>query len=365
MMTTQPDAGDIVELIAEADRWLTVYEPDEEAQSHPAYLIRHLIAEIDRLRATIPIPEELDGPWWTDPLGNRHNDCCFECGEPLGLFCHTCRHPETDDILGSTQPSADAAGEGWIRTLILLKQLAGNSLMMPLGRLALIESVITHKLVACQDPTHWMPAPAPPTEPAGRLEGGGGNDRSAATAEGGAGAAVSSSTQPSADAAGEWVLVPREPTREMLVTAALADVPWEYEETETGATVWGPFVLELSGPNKDSRAKEIVAAIYRAMLSASPSPTWGDEQRDEWRPISDSEPAQSRIVLLAYWRDDPGDWVIHSGDRGPPRNDRWDDDTYTPWHMDGRSLKAWDHLPTHWRPLPPPPRAALSALQEG
>lgn len=62
------------------------------------------------------------------------------------------------------------------------------------------------------------------------------------------------------------VCVPEEPTQAMCECAATADVPWEYVETSSGQVVAGPFALELSGPNKIDRAKEIVAALYRAMI---------------------------------------------------------------------------------------------------
>lgn len=86
-----------------------------------------------------------------------------------------------------------------------------------------------------------------------------------------------------------------------------------------------------------------------------------------WKLISATEPTPGKVVLLAFYRPDPGDWVIATGDRGPPKNERWDDDDYTGWHMEGRSLKAWDHIPTHWQPLPVAPgvEPAHPAMIEG
>ncbi len=31
---------------------------------------------------------------------------------------------------------------------------------------------------------------------------------------------------------------------------------------------------------------------------------------------------------------------------------------FTPWRWDGRQLKVYDHQPTHWMPLPLPPKRA-------
>lgn len=112
-------------------------------------------------------------------------------------------------------------------------------------------------------------------------------------------------------------------------------------------------------PNRDAfTPREVVTAseeIARQIAALLPKPEAVGDGDAGWRPISEAEPPPGRVVLLAYHRDDPGDWIIASGHRGAPKNDRWDDDAYTPWRMDGRSLKAWDHLPTYWRPLPPPP----------
>lgn len=73
-----------------------------------------------------------------------------------------------------------------------------------------------------------------------------------------------------------WRLMPTEATPEMLDAGHMADVPWEFEELD-GTPVLGPFALEISGPNKPDRAKDIVAYLYRAMIAAAPPVPEGEE----------------------------------------------------------------------------------------
>ena len=73
-----------------------------------------------------------------------------------------------------------------------------------------------------------------------------------------------------------WRLMPTEATPEMLDAGHMADVPWEFEELD-GTPELGPFALEISGPNKPDRAKDIVAYLYRAMIAAAPPVPEGEE----------------------------------------------------------------------------------------
>jgi hypothetical protein len=61
----------------------------------------------------------------------------------------------------------------------------------------------------------------------------------------------------------------REPTETMVDIGSTTDVPWEWEDAATGHVAEGPFALELSGPNKIDRAKEVAAALYSAMIDAA------------------------------------------------------------------------------------------------
>lgn len=69
------------------------------------------------------------------------------------------------------------------------------------------------------------------------------------------------------------IAVIRDPTEEMVDVGSMADVPWEYVDVRTNQIVSGPFALELSGPNKIERAKEVVSALWRAMIDAALAPT--------------------------------------------------------------------------------------------
>ena len=112
-------------------------------------------------------------------------------------------------------------------------------------------------------------------------------------------------TQPSADAAGEWVLVPREPTEDMLSIASRECSPrdnWaamlEYAPKPSGDLENAPTVLNYldeaeaewrsarddSGYSRAARwamdhGRKLIFGWRRAVqTAASPSPTWGDEQ---------------------------------------------------------------------------------------
>ncbi len=179
-------------------------------------------------------------------------------------------------------------------------------------------------------------------------------------------ATLDAPAQPSADAAGDWVMVPRVPTEVMLDDVIMADVPWEYVDGRTGRVIEGPFALELSGPNSIARAKEVAAALYRAFLAAAPSSSWRDEQveRDEWKPI-ESAPRDGTMVDL-WIGQFPRQMLVATEPRRAP--DCWFAGGEWRTHDDfGESGDGWTsvHGATHWRPLPAPPRAALSALQEG
>ena len=45
-----------------------------------------------------------------------------------------------------------------------------------------------------------------------------------------------------------------------------ADVPWEFQDEDTGKPMLGPFALEISGPHKQGRAAEVGCALWRAMV---------------------------------------------------------------------------------------------------
>ena len=71
--------------------------------------------------------------------------------------------------------------------------------------------------------------------------------------------------------------------------------------------------------------------------------------KDDWRPI-ETAPKMKTILLFAVtdidetgevknWRMATGFW--HTG--------------YEEWEWEGRTVKSYDHQPTHWMPLPEPP----------
>src|SRR5690606_36923841 len=119
-----------------------------------------------------------------------------------------------------------------------------------------------------------------------------------------------------------WVLVPKEPTREMAIAAAKA-------------------LDDITVDDPKAAAWDAMRA-YRAMLSAAPTPPVDDG----WQPI-ETAPRDGTDVLLwdgeeifvGYWSDSiwvsPGAWV----------KEEHRSDTVT-------------YLPTHWQPLPAAPTEA-------
>lgn len=81
-----------------------------------------------------------------------------------------------------------------------------------------------------------------------------------------------------------------------------------------------------------------------------------DPDKADWQPIA-TAPKQ-RIVLLFAVTDRAPDgtvlnWKMATGDW----HHAYDSDRVE-WTWDGRELKAYDHQPTHWMPLPEPPEDA-------
>ena len=216
---------------------------------------------IEHLRATIPTPEEGQGVHVENGLRILLQLAVDEMLHMVEAVDHN--HETKLDHLKYGTPYGAVNGLRKVREDILVQAAMWGIALSP------------HRTV---------PTPEEGTEPAGRLEGGleaaiSQPGRSEKSPQGGAGAAVSSSTQPSADAAeineinmqsirkrerdlarradaaGEWVLVPREPHFRQVVAGRKA------LDRRPSERVYG-----------------LVEELYRAMLAASPSPTWGDEQ---------------------------------------------------------------------------------------
>lgn len=79
----------------------------------------------------------------------------------------------------------------------------------------------------------------------------------------------------------------------------------------------------------------------------------------DWQPI-ETAPKMRTILLFAItlvhddgtvlnWKMATGSW-----DEGY-EDERSKERGLTPWHWDGHRLRVYEHQPTHWQPLPPPP----------
>jgi hypothetical protein len=81
---------------------------------------------------------------------------------------------------------------------------------------------------------------------------------------------------------------------------------------------------------------------------------------ERWQPI-ESAPKMRTILLFAVTdiKDDgtAGNWKMATGSWHEGYEDeRSKARGYTPWHWGDRQLKAYEVQPTHWMPLPAPPR---------
>lgn len=65
-----------------------------------------------------------------------------------------------------------------------------------------------------------------------------------------------------------------------------------------------------------------------------------------WRPI-ESAPQMKSILLFAIQDIETGNWKMQTG---------FFHLGYDEWEWEGRILKSYDVKPTHWMPLPKPPK---------
>jgi hypothetical protein len=72
-----------------------------------------------------------------------------------------------------------------------------------------------------------------------------------------------------------------------------------------------------------------------------------------WQSI-ETAPNMRTILLFCITDPQTGNWKMETGFRRLEA-----DDTLT-WVWEGRLLKPYDHQPTHWQPLPPPPIASAA-----
>jgi hypothetical protein len=67
----------------------------------------------------------------------------------------------------------------------------------------------------------------------------------------------------------------------------------------------------------------------------------------EWQPI-ETAPYGKTVLLFAITDTETGNWKMATGSR-PFDNSR-------PWNWGGYELRPYDVEPTHWMPLPEPPK---------
>lgn len=102
-------------------------------------------------------------------------------------------------------------------------------------------------------------------------------------------------------------------------------------------------------------------------MTSEPLAPRGDQASTIFHDISTSPPQDNRNVIMfaVTERDADGavtNWKMATGHIRHGADDpfRSDFDGYTSVYWDGRLLRMWDVMPTHWAPLPLPPAALIA-----